>query len=384
MPWKETCAMQERKCLIEDFISGRYSRAELYRRYGISPRTGRKWLRRFAEEGWAGLADRSRASHNHPNETPPDIVAALLDFKHRHPKWGAYATVRYLNRHYPDQPWPSISTAGAIFDRHGLVKRRKLRHRVPPHTEPLRHATTPYSVWSADYKGDFEMANGRRCYPLTISDNYSRFLITCKGMYKPQLDAAKYCYQQAFERYGLPEAIRTDNGYPFASRGIGGLSLLSIWLLKLDVMPERIASGHPEQNPRHERMHKTLKHFAIDPPKGNLSAQQRAFNSFRREYDFDRPHQSLDGDTPSDWFTPSPRPLPKKLPTVEYEESWETRRVRGDGHIKWRGRELYLSQTLARESVGLKQLDSGCWQIYFAKLSLGVLDERLGRIITPK
>lgn len=384
MLWKETSPMNERKCLIEDYLSGRYTRAELYRRYGISPKTGRKWLRRFAQEGEAGLADRSRASHSHPNQTPPDIVAALLEFKHRHPKWGAYATIMHLKRCYPDRAWPSISTAGVIFDRHGLVKRRKRRRRTPPHTEPLRYATTPYSVWSADYKGDFEMGNSRRCYPLTISDNYSRFLITCQGMYKTELSAAIRCYKQAFRRYGLPEAIRTDNGYPFASTGAGGLNALSIWLLKLDVMPERIAIGRPEQNPRHERMHRTLKHFAIDPAKGNLSAQQRAFNCFRREYNFQRPHQSLHGDTPSDWFTPSPRALPDQLPPVEYQQSLVVRRVRHDGYIKWRGKTLYLSHALAKEPVGLKQLDSGCWQIYFTKLSLGVLDERLGRIITPK
>lgn len=384
MPWNETCAMSERKSLIDAWMTGQYNHTELCRRFGISRRIGYKWLARYAEEGKAGLADRSRAPHSHPNQTPASVVAALLEFKHQHPKWGAYAIIHYLRRHQPDQRWPSVSTAGVIFDRHGLVKHRQPRKHVPPHTEPLRHATTPYSVWSSDYKGDFAMGNGRRCYPLTISDNHSRFLIVCQGMYSIGLDAAKHRYKQAFSRYGLPQAMRTDNGYPFASCGAGGLNALSIWLLKLDIMPERIAPGCPEQNPRHERMHRTLKHFAIDPAKGNLSAQQRAFNRFRQEYNFDRPHQALDGETPSDRFTASPRPYPQQLTPIEYDEVFEVRSVRHDGSIKWRGRQHYLSQALAKESVGLKPIDNDCWQIYFARLSLGLLDERLGRIVRPR
>lgn len=289
-----------------------------------------------------------------------------------------------MKRNQPDEPWPSISTTGVIYDRHGLVKHRRPRKHVPPHTEPLCHALTPHSVWSSDYKGDFVMGNGRRCYPLTISDNYSRLLIVCQGMHKIGLDAAKRSYRKAFVRYGLPDAIRTDNGYPFASCGAGGLNALSIWLLKLDIMPERIAAGCPQQNPRHERMHRTLKHFVINPAKGNLSAQQRAFNRFQHEYNFERPHQALDGDTPSDWFTPSPRPFPQRLSPVDYAEAFEVRRVRHDGYIKWRGRLHYLSLALAGESVGLTLIDNDRWQISFAKLSLGVLDQRLGRIITPR
>lgn len=383
MPWNETCPVKERKSLIQDAHSGRYTHTELCQRYRISRKTGYKWLRRYDQEGRPGLVDRSRAAHCHPNQTSPQIVEALLEFKHRHPKWGAYAIVRHLKRAQPHRRWPAISTAKGIFERHGLTTPRRKRRRVPPHTEPLRHAVTPQSVWSADYKGDFQMGNGQRCYPLTMSDNYSRFLITCQGMHKPSLNAVQRCYQRAFERYGLPEAMRTDNGYPFASCGLGGLNPLSIWLLKLDVMPERIAAGHPEQNPRHERMHRTLKHFAIDPPKGNLSAQQRAFNRFRPEYNFERPHQALDGDTPSDWFTASPRPWPRHVPSVDYNSDYQVRRVRHDGYIKWQGQTLYLSQALAAEPVGLVPIDNDQWQIYFARLSLGVLDSRLARIIAP-
>lgn len=383
MPWKETCAMNERKSLIEAFLNRPENRAELCRRYGISRKTAYKWAQRFIEEGSDGLNDRSRAAHHHPNETPASIVAALLRFKHAHPKWGPYAIIHHLKREQPHQAWPSVSTAGGIFARHGLTQPSPKRRRVPPHTEPLRHATTPSSVWSADYKGDFLMGDARRCYPLTISDNYSRFLICCQGMYKINLDAAKRCYTSAFERFGMPQAIRTDNGYPFASCGLGGLNRLSIWLLKLNVLPERIAPASPQQNPRHERMHRTLKHFAINPPKGNLSAQQRAFNHFRIEYNCQRPHQALRGDTPSQRFDSSPTPFPRRTPRVEYEERFTVRRVRRDGYIKWRGRRLYLSQALAGEPVGLLQIDNSRWQIYFATLCLGVLDELKKRVVTP-
>lgn len=384
MPWKETCPMKERVAFIEAWLSREFSLSELCRRFGISRKTGYKWIARFTEEGRSGLTDRRRCAHHHPNQTPDEIVAALLAAKHRHPDWGPVTLIKWLRRRQPQRPWPAPSTAGEILKRHGLVRPRQRRKRVPPHSEPLHHATAPGVVWSADYKGDFLMANGRRCYPLTLFDNYSRFLIDCKGMYAIGLDPVMQRYERAFHRWGLPQAIRTDNGYPFASCGIGGLNALSIWLLKLDVMPERIAPGHPEQNPRHERMHRTLKHAAIDPPKANLSAQQRAFNRFRDDYNYERPHSSLQDQVPAQLFTGSLRRYPQRLPDVVYDHSYEVRRVRRDGTIKWRGHQPYLSQALAKEPVGLRRLGHQRWQIYFAKMALGVLDARLNRIIWPK
>lgn len=383
MPWNETCAMNERKAFINAWKSGEFTVAELCRRFGISRKTGYKWINRVLAEGQAGLSDRSRAAHRHPNRTPDAIVRRLLEAKHQHPDWGPAMLVKWLRRREPRRPWPAPSTAGEILKRHGLVTPRTRRKRVPPHSEPLRHATGPHAVWSADFKGQFELGNGRWCYPLTISDNYSRYLIECQGLYGTSLEPVKARYERAFRRWGLPNAIRTDNGYPFASCAIGGLNDLSIWLLKLEVMPERIAPGHPEQNPRHERLHRTLKAAAINPAKANLSAQQRAFNRFTRDYNHERPHQALDDRCPDELIRPSSRTYPDTLPDVVYPDSYQVRRVRTDGSIKWQGELIYVSTALTGEPLGLKAIGNDRWQLQFARLAIGILDQRLGRIIRP-
>lgn len=383
MPWKETCPVDERKAFIKAWKSQKFSKSALCRRFGISRKTGDKWINRVLAEGQAGLVDRSRAAHHRPNRTPQPVVRALLKAKHQNPDWGPGTLIRWLRRCKPSQAWPAPSTAGEILKRHGLVKPRKKRKKVPPHTEPLRHATAPHRLWSADFKGQFQMGDARWCYPLTITDNYSRFLITCKGLYGTALDPVKYQYELAFRRWGLPAAIRTDNGYPFASCGIGGLNALSIWLLKLGVTPERIAPGHPEQNPRHERMHRTLKAAAINPAKANLSAQQRAFNRFWRVFNYERPHQGLDDRCPASLIRVSTRPYPDRLPDVTYPQSYRVRRVRSDGSIKWRGRLLYVSTALAGEPLGMQPVDNDQWQLSYARLVLGILDDRLRRIIRP-
>lgn len=383
MPWKETCPVNERKAFVRAWLSRRYTLVDLCGASQISRKTAYKWVARFQEAGWPGLEDRSRAPHGHPNATPEALVAALLKAKHQHPDWGPGLLIDWLRRREPQRPWPAASTAGEILKRHGLVKPRKKRRRAAPHTQPLRHASAAHKVWSGDFKGDFALGNGRRCYPLTLTDNYSRFLIECRGLYSTQLGPVKRCYEKAFREFGLPDAIRTDNGYPFAGLGLGGLSQLSIWLLKLGVLPERIAPGHPEQNPRHERMHRTLKAGAISPPKANLCAQQRAFNRFREEFNFERPHQGIDKHTPAELFGPAPRAFPSTIPPLHYPTEWSVRRVRSKGQIKWRGRELYLCSALAGEPVGLKPLGHGRWQIHFAQLTLAVLDETIYRIRRP-
>jgi len=384
MPWKETCAMQQRQAFIEAWLSREFSKSELCRRFGISRPTGDKWIERFCVEGSQGLVERSRAPHNRVNQTATRLVETILSTKHRYPSWGAVPIRDKLERDHPSEPWPVPSTIGEILKRHGLVKPRKTRHRIPPHTQPLKHATHPNAVWSADFKGDFAMGNAKRCYPLTISDNYSRFLLACQGQYGLKLRPVQACYEKAFRAYGLPEVIRTDNGYPFAQVCLGGLSPLSIWLLKLDIVPERIDPGHPEQNPRHERMHRTLKAATANPPKGNLSAQQRAFNRFRYEYNEQRSHQGLGrGQRPTDLYRPSSRAYPQRLPELTYPEHFELRKVKGAGQIKWHGRPIYISRQLIGEYVGLKPVDHDLWQLYFAKMPLGILDPRLGRIIRP-
>lgn len=384
MPWKETCPMTERTELINSWLTGHYTVTELAKIHGVSRKSAHKWIDRFKAFGMEGVADRSRAPHHHPNATPADLIADLLAAKHQHPSWGPVTLIDWLKRKQPTRAWPAPSTAGELLKRHGLVRSRRRSGTTPPHTAPLSHATEPNAVWSADYKGQFTMGDQRRCYPLTLSDNFSRFLIACQGMHRIELDLAKATYIKAFRRHGLPVAIRTDNGAPFASTGLGGLTRLSVWLLKLRIWPERIAPGHPEQNPRHERMHRTLKAATATPPKGNLSAQQKAFNYFRTEYNHERPHRAHHGRTPAEIHRSSSRPYPERLPAITYPDLFQVRQVRHNGQIKWRGRLIYVAQLLAREPVGLKPVDDGRWELYFAAMPLGILDERIGAILRPR
>jgi putative transposase len=382
MPWKETCAMEERDAFLLAWWSGEFTMSELCRRFEISRPTGYKWMQRGEECGRQGLVERSRAPWHHPNATPVAQVAAIVTLKRRHPTWGPMTISDWLKRERADEPWPAVSTTAEILKRHGLVKsRRRVRH-VPPHTQPFASISRPNDVWSADFKGQFRLGDARQCYPLTISDNYSRYLLCCKGLGRPEGSPTRAAFEAVFRQYGLPKAIRTDNGPPFASMALGGLSALAVWLLKLGVLPERIAPGQPQQNGRHERMHRTLKAATAAPPRANLSAQQRAFNHFRHEYNDERPHRSLgSGQRPCDLYRPSPRHFPERLPAVEYPDDFALRKVRVEGHMKWHGHEVFVSKTLAHEAVGLKPLEHDRWEVYFAALPLGILDARLGKIL---
>lgn len=375
MPWMETHPMDQRQQLITAWLSRDYTVTELSHQFGISRKTAHKWIRRFKAAGQAGLADRSRAPRHQPHQTPETQVRTLLALKHRHPLWGPVTLINYLRREQPNIAWPAASTAGNILKRHGLVRPRKSRRRTPPYTEPLAHAHRPHAVWSADFKGDFQLGNGQRCYPLTLSDNHSRYLIACQALPSTALKGVMPVYRQAFERYGLPQAIRTDNGSPFASVALGGLTQLSVWLIRLGIRPERIAPGCPQQNPRHERLHRTLKAHTANPPKAHARAQQQAFDQFACEYNQVRPHRSLHGDTPEQHFSVSARPYPRRLPQPVYPQSYALRRVRHNGEIKWRGRKIYLSQALPRQTVALKRIDEQHLELYFGPLCLAVLDE---------
>ena len=319
MNWKVTCTMGERTAFIEAWLSRRFTVTELCIRYGVSRKTGYKWIARFKSLGMTGLEDASRARHSQSHQTADAIVARILELKNQYPDWGPVTIRSALYRSATDRHWPAASTVGEILKAHGLVKPRKPRRKTPPQTQPLHHALGPNDVWSADFKGQFRLGNGQLCYPLTISDNYSRMLITCRGLESPKLEPSIALYQQAFREHGLPLAIRTDNGWPFAMSTLGGLTPLSIWLIKLGIYPERIAAGKPQQNGRHERMHRTLKAATASPPKEDMQAQQRAFDQFIHEYNRERPHQSLGlGVCPSDVHTASLRAYPEQLPELEY------------------------------------------------------------------
>lgn len=384
MPWMETCSMQQRIEFIQAVLHSQRSFSDLCERFGISRVTGYKWLHRFEVEGLGGLSDRSRARHTQAHCTPHRIQDLIVACKKDHQWWGPRPVMDHLRRTKPDERWPSDSTAGEILKRNNLVEPRKPRQRVPPFSQPLSHAIEPNDVWSIDFKGQREMGNGRLCYPLTISDNTSRYLLACKGMYAIYLPPVKACCERVFREYGLPRAIRHDNGYPFASTGLGGLTQLSVWLIKLEVLPERIEPGKPQQNPRHERMHRTLESAAFNPPRAHMAAQQRAFDQFRQEYNELRSHRALKRQTPASCHEPSSRLFPSKPPKIKYPDHFLVRKVRPSGEIKWRGQSIYATQQLAGEHIGLEPMDNNLYRFYFGILALGILDERTNKIIRPK
>lgn len=384
MPWKETCPMDQRIRFIAAFQSERYTMSALARQFGISRKTAYKWAHRYAREGVVGLEERSRRPHHSPRAVDEATEAALLKTKRRFPDWGPRTIRAYLRNRRPERHWPAASTIDRIFRRHGLVKpRRRRRPRTPPHTQPLCHATAPNDLWCADFKGQFRLGNRQWCYPLTVTDAESRYLLVCRELPRPTSAGVWPWFERAFRIYGLPAAIRTDNGAPFASIGLGGLTRLSVWWIKLGITPERIAPGHPEQNPRHERMHRTLKAATAKPPRANARCQQAAFNRFRYEYNELRPHQGLDDQPPASCYRHSSRPWPRSLPEMSYDPDWLVRYVHTTGEIKWRGRMLFASEALCGERIGLKPIEDDVYELHFGHLALALLDDRLGRIIRP-
>jgi putative transposase len=380
MPWKETCPVDQKTKLIADFLKDELSITQLHEIYGVSRKTIYKWIARYKHDGPAGLEDRSRAPLNHSNATSKEIVSQIIDFRLKHASWGPKKIIVRLKEAFPHLDWPAPSTVGSILEREGLVKGRKRKRHTPPYTEPFSECEGPNDVWSIDFKGQFKTGDGRYCYPLTLTDNFSRYLLLCQGMLHPRLSETKYWLERAFKEYGLPQAIRSDNGTPFASVGLGGLSPLSVWLIKLWVRPERIEPGHPEQNGRHERMHRTLKAEATRPPGSNLKGQQKMLDHFKTEYNTERPNEALGQKTPASIYLSSGRRLPRKVPEVEYESFMTVRHVKQNGCIKWNGEEVYVSGVLAGEPVGLKQLSEYEWAMRFSFHELGVLDEQIGKV----
>ncbi len=388
MPWKETCAMDERMQFVTACLREEGDMATLCRVYGISRTTGYKWLARYQAEGAPGLVERSRAPHTHPQAIGAVVEATLLAARAAHPTWGPRKLVAWLERKQPSVELPAQSTVGALLARAGLVVPRRRRPRTPPWTAPLAHADAggPNAVWSIDFKGQFRTQDGLLCYPLTISDGASRYLLRCQGL--PAIDGARVrpLVEATFREYGLPHAIRSDNGPPFASTGVGGLTPLTVWWVKLGITPERITPGRPDQNGRHERMHRTLKHETVTPPHGpaaTLRAQQRAFDRFRTEYNTERPHEALGQVPPATCYVPSSRPYPDRVREVEYPTADLVRRVRSNGELRWQGQLVFLSESLAGEPVGLTALDDQHYQVAFGPLVLGVLDRATGRVHRP-
>ena len=308
MPWEQTSAMDQRIKFIADWLSDGYSKVDLCKAYGISRPTADKWIERYRQGGVRGLEELSRAPRSHPNATPEEACEMIIQTKLYRQSWGPKKVVDYLRENGPQLHWPADSTAGEILKRIGLVKRRIRRHRVSPYSEPFGNCEKPNQIWSAYFKGDFLLGNQRRCYPLTITDNFSRYLLLCRALERPSYASVRPWFEWVFHQYGLPQAIRTDNGAPFASLAIGGLRELSKWWIQLGIRPERIKPGKPSQNGRHERMHRTLKHEV--PLQPTPRHQQQYFDRFQEQYNWERPHEALERKTPASLYCVSPRPYP--------------------------------------------------------------------------
>lgn len=385
MPWQETGPMEQRAKFVLACEAEPTSHAAQCRRFGISRRTGYKWWQRYLADGLAGLSDRSRARHTQAHQVSGALAERLLSVKAAHPDWGPRKVRDWLRLRVSADQVPAASTIGELFQRHGLVKSRRRRRRAPPYTQPFLDCCEPNAVWSADFKGQFRLGNGRWCYPFTVTDNYSRYLLACQGGYGTDRLGVQRCLDRTFREHGLPCAIRTDNGIPFATNGLTGLSRLGIWLLRLGVMPERILPARPDQNGRHERMHGSLKAgLAHASVKRDLAAQQRWFNRYRHEFNTERPHEALGGEPPAWHHRASKRPYDGTVPAIEHPDGAEIRRVRSTGEIKWQGELVFLSIALIGESVALTQTDEHLWRVDFGPMMLAFWDTISKRIIRPE
>jgi transposase InsO family protein len=374
MPWKETRTMNERVILISEYLSGDYPLSVLARRRGISRKTAYKWIDRYQQDKAGGLEDLSRRPHHHPNALTQEMIQGILEWKAKYPLWGApkiHSKLRSL------KDCPAESTVSNVLLRYGLTRKARARAKATPSMKPLADINAANQIWCADFKGWFRTGNGRRSNPLTISDAYSRYLLCCRNVCGTSgWITVKPLFERTFREYGMPQAIRTDNGAPFASVGLMGLSALSVWWLRLGIELQRIEPGHPEQNGRHERMHRTLKEATAKPPRWTLAGQQQAFDQFKEEYNHERPHEALGQRPPASCYEPSGRDFPERLPEPEYPEGWIQRMVRLNGVIFLQGREVYLSQALSGQRVGLEPIDEGCWKLHFMHQPLALYDER--------
>ena len=376
MPWRETSPMEQRLEFVREYESELFTMTELAAQYGISRKTGYKWLDRFAADGIDGLRDGSRRPHHSPQATDPELVELLVALRRRHPRWGAKKLLAIAARRAPRAAWPSRSAVCTWLKDRGLVVPHRRRARSPHAHSPLAPITRVNQVWTTDFKGEFRTGDGRYCYPLTLRDGFSRFVLRCDALVSRTTAATRRGFERAFHDYGLPERIRSDNGSPFASPGLGGLSQLSVWWMRLGIRPERIAPGHPEQNGSHEQFHAVLKAATTRPPAPNCLAQQQRFRRFIREYNDERPHEALALQPPASCYVPSRRSLPTCLPPIAYAGHMEVRRVDHNGAISWKNGPLFVATALAGHPVAFEEIDDGLWTLHFATVALARYDER--------
>jgi putative transposase len=376
LPWKEVRLVDELVHFITEVNESPESFAAVCRSFGISRKTGYKWVERYEKAGPAGLQLRQPIARTCPHRTGDDVVTAIVELRKEHPSWGPKKLKARLEA-LGKSDLPAASTIGDLLMRHGLVRPRR-RRAYPPSMTPqaLAEATVPNDTWCVDFKGHFGLGDKTRCYPLTLTDHVSRYLLKCESVDKPDEPHVRLHFERAFREFGLPLRVRSDNGPPFATTGIGGLGALSVWWIKLGIVPERIEPGKPQQNGRHERMHRTLKDDVANKPEVNRQAQQLAFDRFRHEYNDVRPHEALLQQTPSSRYTTSRRVMPAALTSPEYPSTMEVRRVQPAGDISWQGHVVNVTKLLGGEPVGLEQLEEQRWRMHYGPVALAELTIR--------
>ncbi len=372
MPWKETRPVDERIQFIAAVAEDpRGNFARLCERFGISRAKGYKWLRRYEELGAAGLEDQQPVALTCPHRTPAMVIDRIVELRKEHPFDGPKKLrARLLATNDVELVVPAASTIGEILDRHGLIRPRRVRLRAPRSTQPLEEALAPNDLWATDFKGHFACGDKTRCHPLTVSDDATRFLIKCEGLTEPREAPVREQFERAFREFGMPIRIRSDNGPPFATAAIGGLSRLSVWWIRLGIVPERIEPGQPQQNGRHERMHRTLKQHTATPPAASFVEQQRAFDRFRADYNDHRPHEALAQTPPSRHYHPSFRAMPAVLRELEYADDIEIRRVKSNGIVSWQATRFQVGTLLGGQPLGFRQIEESVWEMLFGPVRL--------------
>ena len=373
MPWRCRSIMDARMEFVTLVKEGGRSIADAAKECGVSRQTAHRWLKRYDREGQEGLRDRSKAPHVIPHKTPEAIEERVLQVRRQYPTWGPRKIRAWLTRREPGPAWPAASTMGEILERAGMVIPRRMRRRTPASTTPLSHASGPNDVWSLDFKGQFRLGNGRYCYPLTVTDNFSRMLLGCHALETTRAQDVRLCLEEVFTAFGLPRALRSDNGSPFASHGVLGMSSLGAWWMTLGLRHERIAVGHPEQNGRHERMHLTLKQETTRPPAHSMGGQQERFDAFRAYFNEQRPHEAIGMQTPASVHVPSARPYREAEP-YDYSRFDDVRVVAPSGTIRFLRSTVGVTAALAGHEVGLIELDDDVWLVHFCGQDLGLFE----------
>lgn len=374
MPWRESRIVDQRLQFLSSYQKEEMSVTDLCHEYGISRPTAYKWIKRYNEVGPEGLLDISRRPHGCSHATTMEIENEILALRKRFPSWGARKLKARLEKMNPNVVWPAASTVGQILRRAGLTNPVRKRRRTTPYSEPFAEVTAPNQLWCMDFKGWFRTGDGQRCDPFTITDAYSRYLIRCQAITRMDTAHVLAICEAAMREYGVPDRIRTDNGNPFSGHALLGLSQLSLNWVRLGIVHERIQLGKPQQNGRHERMHRTLKQDTTNPSAKTLQAQQKRFDEFRRVYNHERPHEALENETPGSIYVPSSRLLPRYTKAYQYPAHFQTRRVNDSGDISWHKSRVFISQVFRGQDVALEKVQDNFYRVYFCSLEVGAFD----------